>query len=186
MAVSQRPRTLEAFLELPEETPALEFFHGRVVQKVSPKGPHSTLQPWLAELFNGHARPRRLGAAFTEARVTFCGQSTVPDLVYYCWERIPRTPEGRVAEDFTTPPDIAIEILSPGQSAAQLGQRCEWYVANGVRVALFVDPRRELARLFRPGLEPTLISGDEGIELEELLPGFRLTARQIFDALDFR
>ncbi len=36
--------TLERFLRLPEAKPALEFIDGKVVQKVSPKRTHSTIQ----------------------------------------------------------------------------------------------------------------------------------------------
>jgi Uma2 family endonuclease len=58
-----------------------------------------------------------------------------------------------VAEHLTTPPDIAVEILSPGQSRTRLMARRRWYVANGVRLAVFADPRRRVVRLFRPGAD---------------------------------
>ena len=64
--------TLDEFLALPEEEPALEFGpDGRVTQKVSPKGKHSTLQGEFIELINGFARARRLALAFPELRTVF-------------------------------------------------------------------------------------------------------------------
>jgi len=49
--------TLEEFLALPEEKPALEFEpDGTIVQKMSPKGKHSTLQGALVELINQTAK----------------------------------------------------------------------------------------------------------------------------------
>lgn len=186
MAIPQAHITLNEFLKLPDEEPALEYFDGRVTQKVSPKGPHSLLQLDIGSLINGHALPRKLGRAFSEARVTFGGESPVPDLVFYRWDRIPRTPRGRIAEDFTTPPDLVIEIISPGQRIAALTRRCRWYVDNGVRVVLLIDPRREHVIVFRPATEPAHIAGDEPIALEDVLPGFSLIARQLFDALYVR
>ena len=118
--------------------------------------------------------------------MTFGGRSLVPDLSYYTWERVPRTPAGRVAEDFTTPPDLVVEILSPGQRLNALTRRCRWYVDNGVRVVLLVDPESEQVLTFRPGAEPVLSAGDEPIDLEDVLPGFRLTIRQLFEALYVR
>jgi len=41
MAATRRASTLEAFRQLPEAEPALEFVEGVVTQKVSPTGPHS-------------------------------------------------------------------------------------------------------------------------------------------------
>src|SRR5689334_223564 len=115
MAISQRRMTLEEFLTLPEEKPALEYIDGWVRQKAMPKGPHGTLQSWLAHLINAYGIAARLAWAFTETRVLLAGQAPVPDLIVYRWERIPRDATGRIAEDFSTPPDIAVEIFSPGQ-----------------------------------------------------------------------
>ena len=186
MAIPQRRMTLEKFLSLPEEKPALEYIDGRVTQKVSPKGPHARLQTVLSRLFDDHAGSRKLGMAFSEARVTFGGDSLVPDLVFYRWDRIPHTPTGRIAEDFTTPPDLVIEIISPGQRLNALMARCRWYVDHGVPLVLLVDPRRERVMLFRAGAEPSLVSGDEAIDLQDVLPGLLLTARQLFEALYVR
>jgi Uma2 family endonuclease len=186
MAISQRALSLEEFLALPEEEPALEYFDGMVTQKVSPKGPHGGVQLELGAIFREIARPRRLGAAFTETRVTFGGQSAVPDVIYYRWDRIQRGPDGRVVEDFTVPPDLAAEITSPGQSLGELEARCRWYVANGVPIALLIHARRETVTVFRPGVEPRRLSGDDAIEIDDVLPGFRVTVRQLFDALYFR
>jgi Uma2 family endonuclease len=183
MAISQRRMTLEEFLKLPEEKPALELIGGEVRQKVSPKGPHGTLQTEVALLIDGHARPRRSGRVFTETRATFGGESHVPDLIYYSWDRVPRTPEGRIADDFLTPPDVAIEITSPGQSISELERLCRWYVEHGVRVALLTHPRRETVTLFRAGSEPIRLAGDQAIELDDILPGLVLTPRQVFGAL---
>src|SRR5437764_5476383 len=119
MAITRRGLTLAEFLRLPEEKPALEFQDGMVTQKVSPQGQHGWLQGKLAELFNHFAEPLRLARAFTETRVTFDGASLVPDVVVYRWDRIPRTPAGEVANRFTEPPDLAVEIGSPDQSVAE-------------------------------------------------------------------
>ncbi|MBI2942387.1 MAG: Uma2 family endonuclease, partial [Chloroflexi bacterium] len=145
MVISERQLTIEEFLRLPEDEPALEFEDGRVIQKVSPKGQHSRLQAGLVELFDRFGRPRKLATAFPELRATFAGRSYVPDVAVYRWERIPRTPSGKVANDFFEPPDIVVEIVSPEQSVNALVRRCLWYGDHGVRVALLVDPQDESA-----------------------------------------
>jgi Uma2 family endonuclease len=183
MAISQRRLTLAEFLELPEEEPALEYEAGVVKQKVSPKAPHSRLQFWLCRLLDSSDAPVKRTAAFPEARVTFGGQSLVPDLIVYRWEGIPRDAGGRVAEDFTTPPDIAVEILSPGQGRATYEQRCRWYVEHGVQIALLVNPRNETVQIFRRGQQPSLLRGDDSVSLDPVLPGLRLAVRDLFSAL---
>jgi len=176
--------TLEEFLALPEEKPALELEpDGVVTQKMSPKGRHSTLQAHLLELINRYAQSRRIGRAYPELRTIFGGAAYVPDVSVYRWERIPRDPSGRVADDFTEPPDIAIEIISPGQGVNALIRRSVWYVDNGVRVALVVDPEDESVLIFRTGKQVQVARGDDAIELADLLPELQLTAASVFAAL---
>jgi hypothetical protein len=40
--------------------------------------------------------------------------------------------------------------------------------------------------LFRPDDEPIVLSGDEAIDLDAVLPGFRLSPRALFGSLYFR
>lgn len=84
---------------------------------MSPKGRHSVLQSSLAAYVNGFARARKLAFAFTELRATYAGQSLVPDVSVYHWERIPGDEAGRVADDFWEAPDIAIEIVSRSRAS---------------------------------------------------------------------
>src|SRR5436309_7038019 len=108
--------TLEQFLALEEVKPALEFIDGRVTQKLPPVPPHALIQYVLAELFNRDCWPRRIAFAFPELRTTHSEASVVPDVSVYTWDRIPRGDGGDLGERALTPQDIAIEIISPGQS----------------------------------------------------------------------
>ena len=183
MAVPKRRMSLEEFLGLPEEKPALEFEDGLVTQKVPPQGKHGRLQWWISTLFNTFAEPRKLATAVPELRTTYSGASRVPDIAVYVWERIPRDERGRIADDFRLPPDIAVEILSPGQRVSSLVDRCRSFVERGVQIAILVDPYREDVRLFRPGRAPQQLSGADEIDLGDVIPGFILRVSEIFDSL---
>lgn len=180
MAIASQRLTLETFLRLPEQEPPLEFWHGEVTQKLPPMGPHGAIQFTFGERISRVAGPGRPFRIFTETRVIFTGVSTVPDLVIYRRERVPRDAQGQVAEYFTTPPDVAVEIVSPGQSRTRLVARCRWYVANGVRLAVFADPRRRVVRLFRPGQESGDVRSADLLDLTDVIPGFTLTVDDFF------
>lgn len=181
MAISQSQLTLQEFLALPEKKPALEFENGLVTRKPVPKGKHSRLQRVLLDLLEqAGVAP---GCAFPELRATFGGQSYVPDVAFYRWDRIPRDQGGQVADDFFEPPDLVVEILSPKQSVTALVRRCLWYVENGVAVALLVDPGDRSVLVFRPSQVPAALRGLLPIDLSDLLPGFDLTVQQLFDSL---
>ncbi|MEA2640142.1 MAG: hypothetical protein QOF51_1536 [Chloroflexota bacterium] len=184
MATIQERLTLEAFLELPEEEPALEYEYGEVTQKVPPQFHHARLQLTLASLMEQASQGDRRTMAFTELRTTFGGFSRVPDVAVYRWERIPRDPSGEIADGQSTePPDIAVEIVSPDQSATAQLRCCLEYVAAGVAIALLVDPHDRSVVIVRPNDRVRVVRGEERIDLDDVLPGFQLTVQQLFDSL---
>jgi Uma2 family endonuclease len=184
MVTVRQGLSLEEFLRLPEDKPALEYAEGTVTQKVSPRTQHSALQFALCRFIDDFARQPRQALAFPELRFTFAGHSYVPDVSVYRWRRIPREASGRLADDVFVPPDLAIEIRSPDQSVAILVERCHWYVAHEVTVALLVDPMNESIRAFRNHRPTQTLRDADRIDLPEVLPGFDLTVQTVFDALN--
>jgi Uma2 family endonuclease len=184
MSVVREGLTLAEFLALPEQEPPLEYFHGRVTQKVSPQPEHGALQFALGVYLLQRLGDTRLGRVFTETRAVFGGASFVPDLSFYRWERIPRRARGRIGGPGEQPPNLVVEILSPGQSVADLVERCAHYVAHGAQVALLLEPSAENIWVFRPDRLRTIAHGAEPIDLQEVAPGLVLIPGEIFAALD--
>jgi Uma2 family endonuclease len=176
--------TLQEFLDLPEEKPALEYVDSEVRQKVAPRPSHSALQVRFAVYLETRLEPTRQARVFTELRTTFAGASHVPDLVVYRWDRVPRESAHRFAREARTPPDLAVEILSLGQSLRELIATCQWYVDNGVSIALLVDDRDETMRVFRPGTAPSTYRRGDQVDLAAIAPGLLLDVDAIFSALD--
>jgi Uma2 family endonuclease len=184
MLTAQRPITLEQFLRLPERKPSLEFEDGEVKKKVSPKQRHSRLQAQLLRLID------RLGSpaldALPELRVTFAGQSLVPDVAVFLRERLPVDEHGEPEDDVFVAPDLAVEIVSPRQVVTTLVRRCVWYADNGVRVALLVDPADRSIILFRPDAPTRALRGEAVVDLTDLAPELRFTVAELFAALRLR
>lgn len=174
--------TMEEFLALPEEEPALEYIDGVVRQKLAAKPTHGSIQAFLIEAISQFARPRRLGIVLPETRFVATGWSPVPDVIFYRRERL----RVRTApDDFTEPPDLAIEVMSPGQALSGQIQKCLDFVARGTAVAALVYPPEGSVFLFRPGRPLQLIQGDDRIDLDDVLPGLRLTVRELFEAVNW-
>ena len=178
-----RRMTLDEFLKLPETTPALEYTDGMVTQKVAPQGRHVFLQLNFANFVNAVTQPQKQALALPELRTTYSGLSRVPDVAIYLWHRIPRMPNGEIADRFTEPPDIAVEIVSPDQSVTKLIEKCVWNVKHGVQIALVVDTYDRVVLRFRPDAPPDVLRDLDRIDLDAVLPGFELTVNELFGSL---
>lgn len=186
MAIASERLTLEQFLALPETKPALEYEPGGVVkQKMSPRPKYSRLQNMFTYWLTAFAERRNLAMALPELRTTFAGASYVPDVAIFTWDRLPLDASGELADECHEPPDVAIEIVSPGESAANLLRRCQWYVAHGVRLAVLIDPRPRgtRVRIVRPRTEPVALDANGVIDFDNVVPGFRIAVADLFATL---
>jgi Uma2 family endonuclease len=179
------------FLARPEPIgePAYELqADGTLSQKMAPKPRHSVLQEELLFRFRA-ARARRLAQAYPELRIVWRDHNvppSVPDIVVYRWARRPIGPDGQLADEAIEPPDVAIEIVSPGQAPAQVGARCAEYVERGVDWALMIDPDRRTAHLYATGADPLVprpLTSEDLLDLGALLPD-PPTLAELFAALN--
>jgi Uma2 family endonuclease len=140
--------TLEDFLKLPETKPASEFINGQIIQKPMPQGKHSTVQMDLGTAANNALKPDRIARAYPELRCTFGGRSVVPDVAIFTWDRIPRDPNGKVANTFLLAPDWTIEILSPDQSQSKVVRNILHCLDHGTQMGWLIDPEEELVFVY--------------------------------------
>jgi len=129
---------------IPETKPATELIDGRLVQKLSPKRRHQALEKrWMAALDTWAACR---GEALTEWRHEFRAPghtfaSLVPDVAYASASTIEALgPEASEAPPQA--PEIAVEILSAGESERRLDWKIGAYLAAGTKVVFVVDPPR--------------------------------------------
>ena len=186
MAIAPRPMTLDEFLKKHEESVVLEYAHGVVTEKMPPAYDHGLLAGLIGHQINAFALPRKLGVAGVEIRSTDleAGVSRVPDLSVFVWDRIERD---RVARGLSAsiPPDIAIEIASPGQGRQQQIERCREFIDQGSRIAMMFDPRTKSVIDVRPGGIERRLRGDDVLDLSDVIPGLTLIVGDLFALLRF-
>ena len=136
----QNKISLQQFLSLPETKPANEYVDGQIYQKIMPKGKHSIIQRELTMAIDRAVASKNSASVFPELRCNFGGRSIVPDISVFITERIPRDPDGTVANDFNISPDWTIEILSPEQSHAKVVKNIVHCLKHGGSIGWLIDP----------------------------------------------
>lgn len=107
----------------------------------------------------------------------------IPDVAFISWEA---TPEDKAPEEPVPPlvPDLAVEIISRGNTAAELQRKREEYFAAGVRLVWVIDPRSRTARVFTSADSARELSADDSVDGGDVLPGFSLKLADLFAELD--
>lgn len=181
MSIASERMTLDEFLAKYEHDRVLEYAQGLVTEKMSPGWDHAIVQMTVGTAINSFARPRRLAFAFSELRVTDedADESRIPDISVYVWDRIERDPAARQRGAFA-PPDIAIEIMSPGQSRREQLDRCRGFVANGGRAALLFEPLTQSVTEVRPDAAERVYREPDTIDLGDIVPGLVLAVGDLY------
>lgn len=182
MSIATQPQTLEEFLKLPETKPASEFINREIVQKPMPQGEHSLIQVELCEAVNQVAKPQKIAIAFPELRCTFGGDSIVPDVVVFRWERIPLRPSGRIANRFEIYPDWSIEILSPDRSQTKVLGKLLHCSQHGTELGWLIDPEEESILVVFLEQRVQLLKGTAQLPILSEI-GLKLTVEQVFSWL---
>jgi Uma2 family endonuclease len=158
-----------------------------VFRKPMPTNAHAILQPYIWMLIYQFLSGARIGRVRTEWRCIFGPpgrrRAYVPDVVYVSFARMP--PGDATAHPFLhTAPDLAVEILSPGESAGRFAAKLRFYLLHGVRLVWVVDPRARTITVYTPGQadERVLHPGDI-LDGGEVLPGFQAPVADIFAQL---
>jgi Uma2 family endonuclease len=94
--------------------------------------------------------------------------------------------QARVAEHgipqgfFPGAPDLAVEVVSPTDRSPEIAEKIAAWLQYGTREVWVVHPRQSTVTLHRPLAEVAVLAEDAVLESPELLPGFRVSVREIF------
>ena len=108
------------------------------------------------------------------------GLVRIPDVSFISWDRLP----GRESPKDPVPdlaPDLAVEILSEGNTPAEMKRKVGEYFKAGVRLVWLIDPRKRTARVYSAPHRAIHIRATESLEGGDVLPGFVIGLADLLD-----
>lgn len=169
--------TLEDFLAMPGiDERRLELIDGEVYEAVSPQWLHARMQGILWSMLE------RFGYAGVEARTIIPARgdrgpsAPLPDVAFFR-RRPPATPDW-----LREPPHVVVEIVSPGQSRAEVRAKVDIYRDFGVESIWVVDIERRTFDVYERGGRVTFVEGER--LRSAAIPGLAIAVTAIFEELD--
>ena len=106
-----------------------------------------------------------------------------PDVHVTSWERMAEYDEAAGGWPRFAP-DVAIEVVSPSNTPAELTRKGNEYFVNGTRAMWIADPGPRTVTIRRPGVAEQVFGPDEVLSGEPEIPGFSCPVADIFAVLD--
>ena len=169
--------TADELLRLPDDGWRYELVRGEL-RKLSPTGErHGHVAAEIIASLSSYVKERRLGRVYaseTGFRISRQPDTVrAPDVAFVSAERVVSR-----ATFIEGAPDIAVEVTSPGDTYSEIEEKTLDWLRAGVRAVVIVDPRTKTARVHR---STGAIAVGETIEIEDVIPGWRLPLAELFD-----
>jgi Uma2 family endonuclease len=177
------PATADDLLRRPDDGWQYEVVDGVLVRMAGSGDLATQTALILGAALLAYVRPRRLGyVTGADGVYTFPTARTglIPDVGFYVAARRALIPDRTRAIPFA--PDLAVEVASPSQSAADMAAKAQRYLAGGTRLVWVVWPEAQCIDVWHPGdAQParTLGVGDT-LDGEAVVPGFTHPVADLF------
>jgi Uma2 family endonuclease len=180
-AVLHQTMTAQEVWQLPDTGMRRELVRGEVVETMPPGGQHGAIAVMLATLLRLWTQRGAGGYVGVEAGFVLARDpDTVrgPDVSYVHAERIP--PEGVPEGFWPFAPDLAVEVVSPTETAEEVREKVRDFLRAGTLLVWTIYPRtREVVVHTADGLARTYGVGDT-LEALAILPGFSCAVTELF------
>lgn len=173
------------FVQRPENVSrSFELHQGVIVEMPSAELLHGWIAMMFAQSVTRYLDQHPIGFVFGDSNDLILAPDVVykPDAFFIVKERLSSIPRY-----FRGAPDLAVEVISPSNSDAEMLGKVEDYIRYGSRMVLLMYPERKTVRVCRPQPDGTInvraLTADDNLDGEDVLPGFRVLVRTLFPAL---
>jgi len=164
-----------------------EVVNGELIDMGNSGALHGYTRSILVMALMNYILPRRLGiildssTAFTMKN----GNKRSPDISFVSKEKLQGLEE--LPEGFLDgAPDLAIEVLSPNNTIAEIDQKIVEYFENGSRLVWVVNLKLPHVLVYRSAQEPDrLLKQSDSLDGEEVICGFTMPLSDLFQKLSF-
>lgn len=180
--------TAEELFRLPDDNLRHALVRGELQRMAAAGFRHGAVIMNVAGPLSQHVKARGLGVV--------CGAETgfvlerdpdtvlAPDVAFVRRERIPAA--ALPATFWEGPPDLAVEVTSPGDTRREVEDKVASWLAAGTHLVWVVDPKHVTVTIHEPDGTPRRLEGSGVLQGEPLFPGFRLPLTDIFGLTSLR
>jgi len=177
--------TVEEFLASSVPEGKAELVRGELRVTPPPGAPHGTAAINLVVMLANYVRAQGLGRVFGDSfgyeLIRLPRTVRVPDGSFVRAERLP--PEGIGPGLLKFAPDLAIEVLSPSETASELEEKLDDYLFSGTQLIWVADPIRRTVMIVAADAPVRWLREADTLDGGTVVPGFTCPVSDIFEGI---
>ena len=173
--------TVEDVERLPDDGYRYALIRGVLHRTMAPAPLHGSVAARTTRHLDAFAEEHGAGVVFVEAGFVLGRDPDVllfPDVALVRADRLP--PGGPWDRYPDIAPDLAIEIVSPSNTAQKVEDKVAEYLAAGVPLVWVLHPKRRTVTVRTPDGPRRVPSERDELDGGDVLPGFRLPVARLF------
>ena len=183
MATTQTLLTADDLLRMSADGKRCELIKGELIEMAPSGARHGNSSAAIAMVLGIHNKAHRLGKVFgaeTGFRISHDPDTVrAPDAAFVSQSRLP---PGSLPPGFLDlAPDLAVEVVSPSDTASHVHQKVEDWLEAGVRLVWVVYPNSGSVMVYRARDDVRMLSANDQLDGGQVLPGFTCPVRDLFE-----
>lgn len=164
------------------DEPLYEVVHGERIELPSSAFATEMASQLLLHL-HCHAKTKRLGRAIPHTLFDLPSVATQrrPYMAFVSYDRWPRERPLPREEVWRVVPDLAVEIVTAKTKAEELVAKIREYFQAGVQGVWVIYPALEQIYVYESPTKNRILSKNDHLDGEHILPGFRLPVSALFE-----
>ncbi len=185
---SKKVWTEEELQSLPDDGFIHEVVNGELVMSPKNNFQHERICSRLLFALETFNRQHRLGVVLGSSAGfwMFNRNCRAPDISFIPKARLESLRFSPSAKTFFPgAPDLAVEVISPSNTRAEMDERLRDFFASGTQIAWLINPDSGSVEVCRSLTQRRLIGPGGEVDGEHLLPGFRYPINDLFKEWDW-
>ncbi|MBF2096763.1 MAG: Uma2 family endonuclease [Gloeomargaritaceae cyanobacterium C42_A2020_066] len=173
-------------MALPDDGNRYELVNGELVNMGNAGLKHGYYATLVGSLLSNFVRAQRLGIILdsSTAFTMKSGNKRSPDASFLSKARL-KAGGGLIKGFFVGAPDLAVEVLSPGNTVEEIHDKIVEYFDSGSQLVWVIHPDEQYVLVYRHPQPSRLLLNTDSLEGEDVIPGFHLPLAELFKELDF-
>src|SRR5262249_13256695 len=136
---------------------------------------------YIGRQIGNHVEAEDLGVVIGEGGQLRLEQGLirVPDVCFVPWDKIPGEEIDLSVPVAKLVPDLAVEVISKANTAAEIKRKLKDSFFAGARLAWIIDPRKQTAKVYTSPTKSRTIDKNGRLDGAPVLPGFSLALADV-------
>lgn len=181
-ATLTKPMTADELLAMPDDGYRYELVKGALIRMAPAGYQHGEIAMNIGTRLHEHVKRNNLGSVYAAETGFVLTQDPdtvrAPDAAFIRQELVEKV--GRTKGYWIGPPDLAVEVVIPGDTVTEVEEKVAEWLEAGARMVWVVSPKLRTVTVYRSLTDIVTLTEKDTLDGGDVVIGFQMKVPEIF------